>query len=153
SGSMQTTDGSGTLKIVALKTATNTFLDNNFTSDDHIGMTSFAYRGCGGGTSTGDSNANGDCSPGKTLGKSIRSIETAVNNLVANNGSTNTMEGLMVANAQITNAINDPTRASTRKAVLLITDGRPTSSRRSGTTACNNDPISTSTSLGISNPP
>ena len=63
SGSMQALDGSGTPKSTALKIATNAFLDKNFTSDDHIGMTSFAYRGCAGPTPTGDSIVNGDCSP------------------------------------------------------------------------------------------
>jgi hypothetical protein len=58
------------------------------------------------------------------------------------------MEGLQIANAQITTAINDSTRSATRKAVLLITDGRPTSSKRAGTTACNKDPINDA-SLGI----
>ena len=142
---MQSTDGSGTTKIVALRTATNTFLGNNFTSDDHIGMTSFGYRGCAGATPTGDSSANGDCSPDKPLGSSISSIQTAVNNLISANGSTNTMEGLMVANVQITNAINDPTRAVTRKAIILITDGRPTSSRRFNDSQCHNDPIDNTT--------
>jgi Flp pilus assembly protein TadG len=151
SGSMDTTDGSGTKKIVALKTATNAFLDKNFTSDDHIGMTSFGYRGCGGNTSTGDSNVNGNCTADNILGTSISSIKTAVNNIVAANGSTNTMEALSVANVQITAAINDPTRAATRKAVLLITDGRPTSSRRFSSAQCNQDPIS-GASIGISSP-
>ena len=149
SGSMNSTDGSGNPKTVSLKTATNVFLDSNFTSDDHIGMTSFGYRGCAGGAATGDSTTNGDCSPDKPLGSSISSIKTAVTNMVvpsgSNGASTNTMEGLRVANAQITNAINDPTRSSTRKAVLLITDGRPTSSRRFNDTQCHNDPISNTT--------
>lgn len=152
SGSMQAVDGSGTPKSTALKIATNAFLDKNFTSDDHVGMTSFAYRGCAGPTPTGDSIANGDCSPDQSLGSSISSIKTAVNSLVFNNGSTNTMEGLRVGNTQITNAINDPTRSASRKAVVLITDGRPTSSRRFGSTQCNQDPISGS-GLGISSPP
>jgi hypothetical protein len=145
SGSMDTTDGSGTKKIVALRTATNAFLDKNFTSDDHIGMTSFGYRGCGGNTSTGDSNVNGNCTADKILGSSISSIKTAVNNIVAANGSTNTMEALSVANVQITAAINDPTRSASRKAVLLITDGRPTSSRRFTDAQCHQDPITNST--------
>jgi hypothetical protein len=58
------------------------------------------------------------------------------------------MEALQVANAQITNAINDARRSSTRKAVLLITDGRPTSSRRSGA-GCNQDPYPPNASFGI----
>lgn len=151
SGSMNIVDGSGQTKIVALKTAVNTFLNNNFTVDDHIGMNSFAYRGCGGGPTTGDVTTNGNCTAEKALGSSIASILTAVNALAPNNGSTNTMEALQVANAQITTAIADPTRSATRKAVLLITDGRPTSSRRTGA-ACNTDPIS-GTTLGITTPP
>jgi Flp pilus assembly protein TadG len=148
SGSMTAVDGSGTAKSTALKTATNAFLDNNFSSDDHIGMTSFGYRGCGGPTPTGDANTNGDCSADQALGSSISSIKTAVNSLIFS-GSTNTMEALQVANTQITTAINDSTRSSTRKAVLLITDGRPTSARRSGTTECNRDPLPPNTTLGI----
>ncbi len=152
SGSMNQVDGSGQSKKVALQTAVNTFLDNNFTVDDHIGMTSFAYRGCGGSSATGDFTGGACAGPDKSLGSSIASIKTAVNALVFNNGSTDTMEALQVANAEITNAINDSTRAATRKAILLITDGRPTSSRRTGTTQCNTDPI-TGTSLGIASPP
>jgi putative Flp pilus-assembly TadE/G-like protein/VWA domain-containing protein len=136
SGSMQATDGSGNPKIAALKTATNAFLDQNFTVDDHLGMTSFAYRGCAGGTPSGDANTSGDCSPDNALGSSINSIKTAVNNLVANNGSTVTMEGLKIANTQITNAINDPARSATRKAVLLITDSKPHNSLSNGEIAC-----------------
>lgn len=152
SGSMNQLDGSGNTKKVAMQTAVNTFLDNNFTVDDHIGMTSFAYRGCGGTSGTGDFTGGPCAGPDKSLGSSIASIKTAVNALVFNNGSTNTMEALQVANAQITTAINDPTRVATRKAILLITDGRPTSSRRTSTTLCNQDPI-TNAGLGISFPP
>ena len=137
--SMNSVDGSNQPKITSLKTATNTFLDSNFSSDDHIGMTSFGYRGCAGATPTGDSSASGDCSPDKALGSTISSIKTAVNSMVAN-GSTNTMEGLRIARTQITNAINDSTRSATRKAILLITDGRPTSSRRFSNTDCHTDP-------------
>jgi Flp pilus assembly protein TadG len=140
SGSMNIVDGSGTLKLVALKTATNAFLDSNFSSDDHIGMTSFGYRGCGGASGT-DLIIDGDCTADKPLGSSINSIKTAVSNLNANNGSTNTMEGLRTAKTEITTAINDSTRASTRKAVLLITDGRPTSTRRFNDADCKKDPI------------
>jgi Flp pilus assembly protein TadG len=144
SGSMQTNDGSGTPKSTALKTATSTFLDNFNSSDDHIGMTSFGYRGCAGPTLSGDANTDGDCSADKALGSPISDIKTAVNSLVSN-GSTNTMEGFRVAKTQITNAINDPTRSATRKAVLLITDGRPTSSRRFTDSECHQDPITNST--------
>ena len=151
SGSMNQVDGSGQSKKVALQTAVNTFLDNNFTVDDHIGMTSFAYRGCGGSSASGDFTG-GNCVPDKSLGSPIASIKTAVNALVFNNGSTGTMEGLQVANAEITNAINDSTRVATRKVLLLITDGRPTSSRQTSTTQCNTDPI-TGTNLGIVSPP
>ncbi|HTN72334.1 MAG TPA: VWA domain-containing protein [Methylomirabilota bacterium] len=154
SGSMSTVDGSGNTKIFALKTATTTFLDNNFTSDDHIGMTSFAYRGCS-GTAAGDfTGADCTTAPDKPIGSSISSIKTAVNNLNPQNGSTNTMEGLRVANAQITTAINDPTRSSTRKAVLLITDGRPTSTRLFTDTTCKKDPIDgTNLSAGVTPTP
>jgi hypothetical protein len=155
SGSMSNpsqVDGTGVTKKVALQNTVSTFLDNNFTVDDHIGMTSFAYRGCGGSSGTGDFTGGPCAGPDKSLGSSIASIKTAVNALVFNNGSTNTMEALQVANAQITTAIADPTRVATRKAILLITDGRPTSSRRTSTTLCNQDPI-TNASLGIASPP
>ena len=152
SGSMNQTDGSGQSKKFALQTAVNSFLDNNFTVDDRIGMTSFAYRGCAGSSATGDFTGNICPGPDKSLGSSIASIKTAVNALVFNNGSTGTAEGLQVANAEITNAINDSTRSGTRKVILLVTDGRPTSSRQTSTTQCNSDPI-TNTNLGIASPP
>jgi Flp pilus assembly protein TadG len=152
SGSMNIVDGSGTLKLDALKIATNAFLDNNFTSDDHIGMTSFGYRGCGAGGIDSTTSTGVDCPADKAIGSSISSIKTAVNSLNAANGSTNTMEGLKTAKTEITVAVNDVTRASTRKAVLLITDGRPTSTRRFNDTECKRDPID-GTDLSTASPP
>lgn len=141
SGSMVGTDGVGTTKFAAMKTTVNEFLAQNFSPLDRIGMTSFGYRGCGnsGGTNfTGVSCLNNEDKP---LGSSISSIEAAINNLQLS-GGTNTMEGLLTARGAMVDALNDPTRESSRKVVLLVTDGQPTIIKRSSESECKKSPIS-----------
>ncbi|MGH7828840.1 MAG: VWA domain-containing protein, partial [Candidatus Binatia bacterium] len=118
SGSMTATDGTGTTKINALKTAVNEFLDNSFSPDDRLGMVSFATRGCGDGTGTDITGSN--CSPDKPLGTSIASLKAAVNTLIAD-GGTNTMEALLTGGNEINSAFTAPGRERSRKALLLVT--------------------------------
>jgi Flp pilus assembly protein TadG len=143
SGSMTSVDGTGTPKINALKTAVNQFigLSNTFSSDDQIGMVSFSSRGCG--TSGQDSTTTGNCQPDVTLDSAtsshISTLQSRVNGLVAL-GGTNTMEAIQTARRELAPAFDEPTRATTRKAVLLVTDGQPTFMRRSNTTECQKNP-------------
>jgi hypothetical protein len=145
SGSMGETDGAGRTKFNALKCALTGqgcvgegFLGENFTVNDRLGMTAFGKRGCGTG---GSGEFTGDvCIPDKLLGSSIESIATAVNALGLS-GTTNTMEGLRTAKSQINNAFADPARSTTRKVVLLVTDGQPTALRLDSIAACENDPL------------
>ena len=137
SGSMST------IKIGALKTTVNEFLDNNFTGNDRIGMVSFAWRGCG--NAAGDDNfAANICSPDVPMAFAdsgfINTLKTKVNALTPNNGATNTMEALRTARVPIAAAFNDPTRVATRKVVLLITDGKPTAMRRDTDAQCKQNP-------------
>ena len=131
SNSMMTVDGTGTTKISALKTAVNAFLglSNTFSVDDRIGMTSFAYRGCG--NAIGKDAAIAACVPDAALDFAtsgyISTLQAKVNALDASGpGGTNTMEGLRTARVPLAAAFADPARATTRKAVLLVTDGQPT---------------------------
>jgi hypothetical protein len=145
SGSMGETDGAGRTKIDSLKCALTGqgcggtgFLGENFTADDHLGMTAFGKRGCGTG---GSSEFTGNvCVPNKALGSAISSIAADINALGLS-GTTNTMEGLRTAKTQIDNAFADPARSATRKVVLLVTDGQPTALRLDGITACQSDPL------------
>src|ERR1051325_6730855 len=143
SGSMTSVDGTNTPKINALKSAVNQFigLSQTFSSDDRIGMVSFASRGCG--ANGQDSTTTGTCQPDATLdyaaSSQISTLQSRVNNLVAL-GGTNTMEAIRTARAQLAPAFDDPARATTRKAVLLVTDGPPTFSRRSSATECQKNP-------------
>jgi hypothetical protein len=151
SGSMSATDGAGRAKIDALKCALtgqgcsgDGFLGENFTSNDHVGMTAFGKRGCGTG---GSGEFAGDvCVPDNALGSSISNIVAAINALGLS-GTTNTMEGLRTAKTQIANAFADPARSATRKVVLLVTDGQPTALRLDSITACQSDPL-TGAALG-----
>jgi hypothetical protein len=145
SGSMGETDGAGRTKFNALKCALtgqgcggDGFLGENFTADDHVGMTAFGKRGCGTGGSGEFTGAV--CVPDKPLGSTISSIVAAVNGLGLS-GTTNTMEGLRTAKSEISNAFGDPSRSATRKVVLLITDGQPTALRLDSITACQSDPL------------
>jgi hypothetical protein len=137
SGSM-----SGT-KIAALKSTVNEFLANNFTGDDRIGMVSFAWRGCGNAAGKDDVAAN-ICQPDVPMADAtagnINTLKNRVNKLTPDNGATNTMEALRTARVPIAAAFNDATRASTRKVVLLVTDGKPTAIRRDTNDQCKRDP-------------
>jgi uncharacterized protein YegL len=137
SGSM-----SGT-KIAALKTTVNEFLDNNFTGNDRIGMVSFAWRGCGNAAGQDNFAAN-ICQPDVPMADAtsgnINTLKNRVNLLTPNNGATNTMEALRTARVPIAAAFNDPSRANSRKVVLLITDGKPTAMRRDNDTQCKQNP-------------
>ncbi|MDZ4343908.1 MAG: vWA domain-containing protein, partial [Candidatus Binatia bacterium] len=141
------TDGTGTLKITALKNAVSQFLglSNTFSSDDRIGMVSFSSRGCGDPATGRDSNSTAaTCAPDAALDFSttsyITTLQNRVNALVAD-GGTNTMEALRVARGPLALAFTDPTRATTRKAVLLVTDGQPTFMRRDSDSQCESNPI------------
>jgi hypothetical protein len=134
-------DRSGSMtpaKMTAMKTTVNEFLSNNFSGDDRIGMISFGTRGCGNG-SGGDSTTSGACTPDLSMmdatSANISTIKTRVSGLDAL-GGTNTMEALRTARAPMAAAFNDATRATTRKAVLLVTDGQPTFLTRDDSIKC-----------------
>jgi hypothetical protein len=143
------TDGAGNLKITSLKIAVNAFLglSNTFSSDDRIGMVSFATRGCGDASGL-DSTAT-NCTPDMALDYTTSSYITALQNKVNGlcnggtncSGGTNTMEALRVARPPLATAFDDPTRATTRKAVLLVTDGQPTFMRRNSDSECRRNPL------------
>jgi hypothetical protein len=125
-------------KMAAMITTVNEFLSNNFSGDDRVGMISFATRGCG-NASGGDSTTSGVCTPDVPLqdatSANISTLKTRVSGLDVG-GGTNTMEGLRTARTPMAAAFNDPTRATTRKAVLLVTDGQPTFLTRDTATKC-----------------
>jgi hypothetical protein len=131
-------------KIGALKTTVNEFLDNNFTGNDRIGMVSFAWRGCG-NAAGGDDTAANICQPDVAMADAtsghINTLKTRVSGLTPNNGATNTMEALRTARVPIAAAFNDPTRAASRKVVLLVTDGKPTAMRRDTNDQCKRNPM------------
>ncbi|MGZ9261521.1 MAG: pilus assembly protein TadG-related protein [Candidatus Binatia bacterium] len=149
SGSMTAPGGDGP-KINSLKTAVNGFLglSNLFSANDRIGMTSFAYRGCGSAGTDSTSTAV-PCPPDAVLdfatSSYISTLQSKVNALVAS-GGTNTMEALRTARPPLAAAFTDPTRATTRKAVLLVTDGQPTWMRRDSATECQQN-VKTGTTL------
>ena len=130
-------------KIVHLKTTVTEFLDNAFTGSDRIGMVSFAWRGCGNAAGLDDWAAN-ICQPDVPMADAtsanINTLKTRVNGLTTANGATGTMEALRTARVPIAAAFNDPTRAATRKVVLLITDGKPTVMRRDNNDQCKQNP-------------
>jgi Flp pilus assembly protein TadG len=132
----------GGTKIAALKTTVNDFLSNNFTGNDRIGMVSFAWRGCG-NAAGGDDTAANICQPDVPMtdatSANITMLKNRVNGLNAA-GATGTMEALRTARVPLAAAFNDPTRATTRKVVLLITDGKPTAMRRDNDAQCKRDP-------------
>jgi Flp pilus assembly protein TadG len=139
-------DRSGSMsgaKIAALKTTVNEFLDNAFTGSDRIGMVSFAWRGCGNAAGLDDFAAN-ICQPDVPMDNAtsafINTLKNRVNGLTTANGATGTMEALRTARVPIAAAFNDPTRAATRKVVLLITDGKPTVMRRDNDDQCKRNP-------------
>jgi len=144
-------DAIGKYKIESLKTAVNAFLglQNTFSANDRIGITSFASRGCGiGGQDTSDTTPN-NCPPDKamdfTTSSYISQLQAAVTGLCGGGtnctGGTNTMEALRSARVPLAATYNDPARALTRKAVLLVTDGQPTFMRRDSASDCNTNPV------------
>ena len=147
SGSMTSTDGSGQTKINALKTAVSAFLglQNTFSANDRIGLISFSTRGCG---VNGVDTTAPICSPDAALdyatSSNISALQGKVSNLVAS-GGTNTMEGLRTARPPLAQAFDDSTRATTRKAVLLVTDGQPTFMIRDNDVACKSNPYTNAT--------
>jgi hypothetical protein len=143
SGSMSISVG-GQTKLAMLKTAVNAFLDQKFTGNDRIGLISFGYRGCG--NSSGTDNFAATCSPDEPLGDAtssfINTLKTKVNALQAPGATlTNTMEALRTARPAMAAVFNDPNRALSRKAVLLVTDGKPTVMRIDDNTKCHQDPF------------
>ncbi len=142
SGSMTQPDGTGKPKINSLKTTVNEFLDNSFSSLDRVGMVSFASRGCGDGTgrdSTTSSNCVADVDLDLATTSFLTTLKSRVNSLVAE-GLTNTMEAIQTARRSMAVVFDDPNRATTRKAVLLITDGQPTALRRVSDSDCKRNP-------------
>jgi hypothetical protein len=141
SGSMTAGTGTGQTKIDALKTAVNTFLNNTFSASDRIGMISFSTRGCGvNGSDTTAAVCTPDVPFDFATSSFITSMQAKVNGLNAV-GGTNTMEALRSARPPIANAFADNTRATARKAVLLVTDGQPTFMIRDNDTACKRNPF------------
>ncbi len=137
SGSMSTNN-----KIGSLKTTVNDFLANNFTGNDRIGMVSFAWRGCGNAAGQDNTAAN-ICQPDVPMDYATSSFITTLKNKVnalTANGATNTMEALRTADVPIAATFNDPTRAASRKVVLLVTDGKPTAMRRDTDAQCRRNP-------------
>jgi hypothetical protein len=104
-------------------------------------MTSFSTRGCG--INGQDSTATGTCQPDISLdfatSSHITAVQGVVNSLVAS-GGTNTMEAMRTARSQLAPAFDDASRATTRKAVLLVTDGQPTFLRRTSDADCKHSP-------------
>jgi hypothetical protein len=147
SGSMTAQDGSGQTKINALKTAVNAFLglQNTFSANDRLGMISFSTRGCG---VNGVDTTAPICSPDAALdyatSSNIAGLQGKVNALNAV-GGTNTMEALRTARPPLAQAFDDPARATTRKAVLLVTDGQPTFMIRDNDVACKSNPYTNAT--------
>jgi hypothetical protein len=140
SGSMTASTGTGQTKIAALKTAVSTFLNNTFSASDRIGMISFSTRGCGvNGSDTTAAVCTPDVPFDFATSSFITSLQTKVNGLNAV-GGTNTMEALRTTRPPIANAFADNTRATARKAVLLVTDGQPTFMIRDNDTACKRNP-------------
>jgi len=143
SGSMTATDGAGTERIASLKTAVNGFLglSNLFSANDRIGMTSFGWRGCG---NAGTESTLTTCVPDAALdfatSSYLSTLQGKVTALQAANG-TNTMEALRTARPPLATAFTDPARATTRKAVLLVTDGQPTFMRRDSDSECQRNPF------------
>jgi Flp pilus assembly protein TadG len=147
SGSMNTAPAGNNAKITDLRTAVNAFLNlpNTFTSNDRIGLVSFATRGCG---SNGSDSTAASCTPDAALDFATSSYLTTLKNRVNGLcggitncvGGTNTMEALQTARPPLAASFNDASRAATRKAVLLVTDGQPTFMRRDTDAQCKQNP-------------
>ena len=133
--------GSPGNKLSMLKTAVNEFLDSNFTGNDRIGMVSFSNRGCGnaaGGDSTA-TNCVADVPMTDATDANITMLKNRVNGLDLSL-YTNTQEALRTARTTIAPIFGDLTRVATRKAVLLVTDGKPTMLRIDTDAKCHQDP-------------
>jgi Flp pilus assembly protein TadG len=128
-------------KFQNMKTAVNAFLDQNFTGNDRIGMISFSNRGCG--TSSGGEFTGNICASDVPLtdatSANITMLKNRVNGLDISN-LTNTMEALRTARGPMSAVFDDPNRALTRKAVLLVTDGKPTVMRIDSDAKCKQNP-------------
>jgi hypothetical protein len=142
SGSMNQLDNNSRKRIISLKNAVNAFLsiEDTFSVNDQIGMVSFASRGCG-NPATGYDGTNNSCAPDVVMQPADDGHLTTLRNRVSGlcggssndcEGGTNTMEAVRVARAPLANAFGDPSRATARKAVLLVTDGQPTFMTRNG---------------------
>jgi hypothetical protein len=144
SGSMGQKNGAGRKTIDALKcTLTGWgysgvgFLDQGFPTIDQLGMTAFGKRGCGTG---GGKEVIGDvCVPDDPLGSIINEIKDAIDAL-GRSGTTKTMEGFCKAKNAMSASVTDAARATSRKVVLLVTDGQPTALGRDSTTECEENP-------------
>ena len=151
------TDAVGNLKITSLKNAVNAFLglQNTFSANDRLGIVSFATRGCGNGSGQDSGDTSSICPPDKAMdfatSSYISQLQTVVTGLCGGGtnctGGTNTMEALRTARAPLAAAYNDVNRATTRKAVLLVTDGQPTFMRRDSASQCNSNPLQPGTLL------
>lgn len=147
SASMNSSDGSGATKISALRTTVNEFLSNNFSADDRLGMVSFASRGCG-NSSGQDSTTSGNCTPDIDIDFAtdahLSTLKRSVSRLCGGGsncqGGTNTMEALRTARTPIAQAFADATRETSRKVMLLVTDGQPTFMRRTSKDHCERNP-------------
>jgi hypothetical protein len=142
SGSMDVEPpGSSQTKFEMMKIAVKAFLDQKFTGNDRIGMISFSNRGCG--TSTGGEFTGNICVPDVDLtdatAGNITMLKNRVDGLDISN-LTNTMEALRTARGPMGAVFNDPNRALSRKAVLLVTDGKPTVMRIDNDSKCKQDP-------------
>src|SRR3990172_236864 len=114
-GSLGGTDSAGKLKITALKTAVNAFLglSNTFSSDDRIGLVSFATRGCG--NASGQDSTSTSCTPDMpldyTTSSYITSLQNKVNGLCNGgtncSGGTNTMEAFRTARPPLGSGVYD----------------------------------------------
>jgi von Willebrand factor type A domain len=147
-----TPPGASQNKFQMMKVAVNAFLDNNFTGSDRIGMISFSNRGCGNGS--GGEFTGTTCVPDVPLtdatSSNISMLKSEVNALNTNN-LTNTMEALRTARSAMAPVFDDPNRGPvTRKAVLLVTDGKPTVMRIDSNTKCHQDPFNNSSVSGWS---
>ena len=155
SGSMNNPDPTGKKKIASLISAVNSFLglSNTFSSDDRIGLVSFASRGCG--NASGQDSTLATCTPDMALNYTTSSYITSLQNKVTGLcssgtnclGGTNTMEAIRTARPPLAAAFDDVNRATTRKAILLVTDGQPTFLRREASingTLCKQDPLNNS---------
>jgi hypothetical protein len=143
SGSMNVTPpGSSQTKFEMMKTAVKAFLDQKFTGNDRIGMISFSNRGCG--TSTGGEFTGNICVADVDLtaatAGNITMLKNRVDALDISN-LTNTQEALRTARGPMGAVFDDPNRALSRKAVLLVTDGKPTVMRIDDNTKCHQDPL------------